>query len=42
MNVPEVREQIPLLSDTIYLDNAGAGPPPRSVDAAMRAFLDDW
>jgi len=42
LNLNEVREQIPLLSQTLYLDNAGAGPPPISVDAAMRAFLDDW
>ena len=42
MNVNQVREQIPLLAKQVYLDNAGAGPPPRSVHAAMQAFLDEW
>ena len=42
MKLDEVREQIPLLTDTVYLDNAGAGPPPNTVHAAMRQFLDDW
>lgn len=42
MNVNEVREQIPLLANNVYLDNAGAGPPPVSVHAAMRSFLDEW
>ncbi|MGA2790008.1 MAG: aminotransferase class V-fold PLP-dependent enzyme [Candidatus Bathyarchaeia archaeon] len=38
----EVRQQIPLLAGNVYLDNAGAGPPPMSVHAAMRSFLDEW
>jgi len=42
VNVKEVREQIPLLRNTIYLDNAGAGPPPVSVHAAMQSFLNEW
>jgi selenocysteine lyase/cysteine desulfurase len=42
LNLAEVREQIPLIADTVYFDNAGAGPPPVSVLAAMRSFLDDW
>lgn len=42
MNLAQVREQIPLIADTVYFDNAGAGPPPLSVLAAMRSFLDDW
>lgn len=42
MNVREVREQIPLLKGNVYLDNAGAGPPPLSVHAAMQSFLNEW
>ena len=42
MELEEVRQQIPLLSKNVYLDNAGAGPPPSSVHDAMRSFLDDW
>jgi selenocysteine lyase/cysteine desulfurase len=42
VNVDEVRNQIPLLKNTVYLDNAGAGPPPASVHAAMQYFLDEW
>ena len=42
MNINEVREQIPLLKNTLYFDNAGAGPPPASVHAAMQSFLNEW
>lgn len=42
MDLDEVRQQIPLLANNIYLDNAGAGPPPTSVHGAMRSFLDEW
>jgi len=42
MNIEEVREQIPLLARTVYLDSAGAGPPPRSVHESMGSFLDEW
>lgn len=42
MNLTQVREQIPLLSNTLYFDNAGAGPPPASVYAEMQSFLNDW
>ncbi len=42
MKLEEVRQQIPLLANNVYLDNAGAGPPPFSVHEAMRSFLDDW
>ena len=42
MNVQEVRQQIPLLTNNVYLDNAGAGPPPVSVHAAMQSFLTEW
>ena len=42
MKVPQVREQIPLLANTVYLDNAGAGPPPTSVHAEMMKFLNQW
>lgn len=42
MNVDEVRQQIPLLAGNVYLDNAGAGPPPLSVHSAMQSFLDEW
>jgi len=42
LNVEEVRQQIPLLAGNVYLDNAGAGPPPVSVHAAMQSFLDEW
>ncbi len=42
MDVDEVRKQIPLLSKTVYLDNAGAGPPPLHVYDSMRSFLDEW
>jgi len=42
MNVTQVREQIPLLANTVYLDNAGAGPPPVSVYAEMLKFLNEW
>lgn len=42
MDLEEVRNQIPLLTNNVYLDNAGAGPPPLSVHKAMRSFLDDW
>jgi selenocysteine lyase/cysteine desulfurase len=42
VNVDEARNQIPLLKNTVYLDNAGAGPPPSSVRAAMQSFLDEW
>ncbi len=42
MNLEEVRQQIPLLANNVYLDNAGAGPPPHSVHEAMRTFLDEW
>jgi cysteine desulfurase/selenocysteine lyase len=40
--VQQVREEIPLLTRNVYLDNAGAGPPPISVHAAMQAFLTEW
>ena len=42
MDVEKVRQQIPLLSKGVYLDNAGAGAPPMSVHAAMQSFLDQW
>ena len=42
MNVQQVRQQIPLLANNVYLDNAGAGPPPISVHTAMQSFLTDW
>jgi selenocysteine lyase/cysteine desulfurase len=42
MDIDEVRSQIPLVAKNIYLDNAGAGPPPLSVHAAMQLFLDEW
>lgn len=42
MDIDEVRRQIPLLANRVYLDNAGAGPPPLSVQEAMRSFLDEW
>lgn len=42
MNIQEVRNQIPLLAKTTYLDSAGAGPPPVSVHESMRSFLDEW
>lgn len=42
MDLQEVREQIPLLSKSVYLDNAGAGPPPIQVRDAMQRFLDEW
>jgi len=42
MNLNEVRKQIPLLARNVYLDNAGAGPPPIAVYDAMRSFLDEW
>jgi selenocysteine lyase/cysteine desulfurase len=42
LNLNEVREQIPLIAHNVYLDNAGAGPPPIGVHAAMRSFLDEW
>lgn len=42
MNLEKVRQQIPLLAGNVYLDNAGAGPPPLSVHEAMRRFLDEW
>ncbi len=42
LKLEEVRQQIPLLGNNVYLDNAGAGPPPFSVYEAMRSFLDDW
>lgn len=37
-----MRRQIPLLARSVYLDNAGAGPPPIAVYEAMRSFLDEW
>jgi len=40
--VQQVRQQIPLLANNVYLDNAGAGPPPISVHTAMQSFLTDW
>lgn len=42
MNIEEVRQQIPLLAKNVYLDNAGAGPPPRTVSDAMSSFLNEW
>jgi len=42
LNLDEVRDQIPLLSKNVYLDNAGAGPPPIVVHKAMQSFLDEW
>ncbi len=42
LKLEEVRQQIPLIANNVYLDNAGAGPPPVSVYEAMRSFLDDW
>jgi len=42
LNVEEVRRQIPLLTKGVYLDSAGAGPPPTSVHESMRLFLDEW
>jgi len=42
MDIGEVREQIPLLKRTTYLDSAGAGAPPTSVHDAMKSFLDEW
>jgi selenocysteine lyase/cysteine desulfurase len=38
----DVRSMIPSISDTTYLDSAGAGLPPLSVTSAMRSFIDDW
>jgi cysteine desulfurase / selenocysteine lyase len=40
--VAEVRKQIPALQGKTYLDNAGAGLPPRMVTHAMQDFLADW
>lgn len=37
-----MRRQIPLLARSVYLDNAGAGPPSIAVYEAMRSFLDEW
>ncbi len=42
LNLVDVREQIPLLKRRVYLDNAGAGPPPFSVHEAMQSFLNEW
>jgi selenocysteine lyase/cysteine desulfurase len=42
LNVQEVRKQVPLLTNNVYLDNAGAGPPPDTVLAAMNSFLTEW
>jgi cysteine desulfurase/selenocysteine lyase len=42
MNVEEIRRQLPLLAKRVYLDNAGAGPPPRSVTESMQSFLGEW
>jgi selenocysteine lyase/cysteine desulfurase len=43
LNLDEVRGQIPLLAKgNVYLDNAGAGPPPVPVYEAMRSFLEEW
>jgi selenocysteine lyase/cysteine desulfurase len=42
LNIEEVRNQIPLLAKGVYLDSAGAGPPPMSVHESMRLFLDEW
>jgi cysteine desulfurase / selenocysteine lyase len=36
------RQQIPALSGMTYLDNAGAGLPPRSVTDGMKELIDDW
>ena len=36
------RRQIPALSDSTYLDNAGAGLPPLRVTDAMKGFIEDW
>jgi selenocysteine lyase/cysteine desulfurase len=38
----DFRAMIPSLSDSTYLDSAGAGLPPLSVTNAMRSFIDDW
>lgn len=42
LDIAEVREQIPLLAKTTYLDSAGAGPPPRVVVESMQSFLQQW
>lgn len=42
MNLEEIRSQIPLLSKRVYLDNAGAGPPPLQVYDTMHRVLDEW
>ena len=42
LNIREIRQQIPLPTHSVYLDNAGAGPPPSSVHAAMQSFLNEW
>jgi hypothetical protein len=42
LDIEEVRNQIPMLANTVYLDNAGAGPPRRSMRVAMQSFLDEW
>lgn len=42
MNIADVRKQIPLLAKNVYLDNAGAGPPPSLVYESMKLFLDEW
>jgi len=42
LNVDEIREQLPLVAKRVYLDNAGAGPPPKSVIESMHSFLDEW
>jgi cysteine desulfurase/selenocysteine lyase len=42
MDLAKVRDQIPLLQSNVYLDNAGAGPPPLAVHKAMQFFLDEW
>ena len=42
MDIDGVRTQIPLLANTVYLDSAGAGPPPKIVHESMQSFLDEW
>src|SRR5579885_3439314 len=36
------RESFPVLSEKVYLDNAGAGIPPVSVTEAMLNFVRKW
>ncbi len=42
MQVERIRKELPIVQKRVYLDNAGAGPPTRSLLAELQEYVDDW